>query len=140
MSNPTYPYYRAPSAQKLVMGFLRWNAVPKWGTLWYLSEIECGQDDEVINLTVRRLGNILQGIKRIVDYTCFTLVNLPGWNNRSGFNRIQQPVADPGFPTEGGANHKGGVPTYYFAQFFPKNCTKMKNIWTWGDVPGGRRP
>ena len=30
------------------------------------------------------------------------------------------PVADPGFPRGGGANPKGGVPTYYLANFSRK--------------------
>ena len=30
------------------------------------------------------------------------------------------PVADPGFPRGGGTNPKGGVPTYYLANFSPK--------------------
>ena len=29
-------------------------------------------------------------------------------------------VADPGFPRGGGANHKGGAPTYYLAKFSRK--------------------
>ena len=30
---------------------------------------------------------------------------------------IQKAVADPGFPRGGGANPKGGAPTYYLANF-----------------------
>ena len=36
-------------------------------------------------------------------------------------NQLLKPVADPGFPTGGGANPKGGgAPTYYFANFSQK--------------------
>ena len=31
-----------------------------------------------------------------------------------------EPVADPGFPRGGGANPKGGAPTYYLANFSRK--------------------
>ena len=41
---------------------------------------------------------------------------------------FKKAVADPGFPRGGGANPKGGVPTYYLANF-SQNCMKMKNVW-----------
>ena len=42
-------------------------------------------------------------------------------------------VADPGFPRGGGANSRGGVPTYDFAKI-SKNCMKLKEF----GPPGGR--
>ena len=38
----------------------------------------------------------------------------------SGSPRKDVPVADPGFPRGGGANPKGGAPTYYLANFSRK--------------------
>ena len=35
---------------------------------------------------------------------------------KSRITDASDPVADPGFPRGGGANHKGGAPTYYFAE------------------------
>ena len=37
-------------------------------------------------------------------------------------------VADPGFPWGGGLTPKVGSLTYYFANFFAKNCMKMKEF------------
>ena len=34
--------------------------------------------------------------------------------------QFSYPVADPGFPRGGGANPKGGAPTYYLANFSRK--------------------
>ena len=38
------------------------------------------------------------------------------------------PVADPGF-LRGGANLRGGAPTYYLETIFAENCMKMKEFW-----------
>ena len=38
------------------------------------------------------------------------------------------PVADPGFPRGGGANPKGGAPTYYLANFSRK-LHENEEIW-----------
>ena len=37
-------------------------------------------------------------------------------------------VADPGFPTKGGANPMGDGSSYYLTKILPKNCMKMKEI------------
>ena len=47
-----------------------------------------------------------------------------------------RPVADPGFPREGGANPQGGGANLLFGQKFPENCMKWKNL----DPEGGRIP
>ena len=44
------------------------------------------------------------------------------------------PVADPGFPRRGAPTSKVGAPTYYFANFLPKNSMRMKEV-----GPGGGR-
>ena len=44
--------------------------------------------------------------------------------------------ADPGFPVGGGANPPG-APTYDFANFWEKNCMKMRKFWA---VEGGGGP
>ena len=44
-------------------------------------------------------------------------------------------VAGPGFPQGGGVNPLGDVPTYDFAKFSQKNCTKLKEF-----GPRGARP
>ena len=38
------------------------------------------------------------------------------------------PVADPGFPRGGGANHQGGGANLLFGRNFPKSCMKMKEF------------
>ena len=45
-------------------------------------------------------------------------------------------MADPEFPRRGGATPKVGVKTYYLANFFLKNCMKMKEF---GPSGGGAR-
>ena len=47
------------------------------------------------------------------------------------------PVADPGFPRGGGANHQGGEVNLIFGQKFPENAWKWKN---WDPEGGGARP
>ena len=39
-----------------------------------------------------------------------------------------KPVADPGFPREGGDNPQGGGAYLIFGQKFPENCMKMKEF------------
>ena len=41
----------------------------------------------------------------------------------------ETPVADPGYPRGGGANSQGGRQNTILPKF-PKNCMKLKNIWT----------
>ena len=46
-------------------------------------------------------------------------------------------MADPGFPRGGGANPKGGVPTYYLANFSRKLHENEEIL---GQRGGGARP
>ena len=39
-----------------------------------------------------------------------------------------EPVADPGCPEVGAPTPKVDVKSYYLANFFPKNCMKMKKF------------
>ena len=45
--------------------------------------------------------------------------------------KLHIPVADPGFPQGGGANSRGGGPTYNFAKFSQK-LHGIERILTWG--------
>ena len=45
-------------------------------------------------------------------------------------------VVDPGFPRGGVPTGKMGAPAYYFSQFPPKNCMKMKHF---GPREGGTK-
>ena len=48
-------------------------------------------------------------------------------------------VADPGFPRGGGANPKGGAPTYYLANFSRK-LHENEEIWGQGGARVPRAP
>ena len=67
-------------------------------------------------------------------YGTFTLHGSETGNNGLLYimrNCSHYTVAYPGFPRGGGANPKGGAPTYYLANF-SQNCMKMKKFWAGG--------
>ena len=43
--------------------------------------------------------------------------------------------ADPGFPVGGGANPRGGR-QHTILPNFPKNCMKLRKVWSVGGAPG----
>ena len=49
-------------------------------------------------------------------------------SKRFSFQTYLKPVVDPWFPRRGGANRKGGAPTYYFGQF------SLKPLWKWKKI------
>ena len=51
---------------------------------------------------------------RAVKFYALSKVEIWHKNIKMG---VGTPVADPGFPRGGGANPKGGAPTYYLANF-----------------------
>ena len=63
---------------------------------------------------------------------CVSLGGSRGW--RQG--RTPPPVADPGFPRRGGANPRGGAPTYYLTNFSQKLHENEENL----TQRGGARP